>query len=129
MFPSDLKYLQSHEWAKNEGDIIVVGISDYAQGEIQDVVYVELPEVGQTLEQGKEFGAIESVKAAFDLYAPASGDVVEINQSLEDSPELINAAPYQAGWLIKIQLSNPDELGNLLSADEYQRKLEADREG
>ena len=129
MFPSDLKYLQSHEWAKNEGDIIVVGISDYAQGEIQDVVYVELPEVGQTLEQGKEFGAIESVKAAFDLYAPASGDVVEIIQSLEDSPELINAAPYQAGWLIKIQLSNPDELGNLLSADEYQRKLEADREG
>ena len=96
--------------------------------EIQDVVYVELPEVGQILEQKKEFGVIESVKAAFDLYAPASGEVVEINEALEDSPEIVNEDSYGAGWMIKIQLSNPDELDNLLSADEYQAKLEADKE-
>lgn len=129
MFPVNLKYMESHEWAKSEGDIIIVGISEYAQEEIQDVVYIELPEAGQTLEQKKEFGVIESVKAAFDLYAPASGEVVEINGILEDAPESVNEDPYGAGWMIKIQLSDPNELDNLLSADEYQAKLKADKEG
>ena len=128
MFPTELKYMESHEWARNEGDVITVGVSDYAQQEIQDVVYVELPEIGQELEQKKEFGVIESVKAAFDIYAPASGEVVEINEELEDSPECINEDPYGAGWIIKIHLSDPSELDNLLSVDEYQAKLEAELE-
>ena len=128
MFPTELKYMESHEWARNEGDVITVGVSDYAQQEIQDVVYVELPEIGQELEQKKEFGVIESVKAAFDIYAPASGEVVEINEELEDSPECINEDPYGAGWIIKIHLSDSSELDNLLSVDEYQAKLEAELE-
>ena len=128
MFPTELKYMESHEWARNEGDVITVGVSDYAQQEIQDVVYVELPEIGQELEQKKEFGVIESVKAAFDIYAPASGEVFEINEELEDSPECINEDPYGAGWIIKIHLSDPSELDKLLSVDEYQAKLEAELE-
>ena len=126
MFSAELKYMESHEWAKSEGDIIIVGVSDYAQQEIQDVVYVELPEIGQKLEQKKVFGVIESVKAAFDIYAPASGEVIEINKKLEDTPECINEDPYGAGWIIKIQLSNSSELDNLLSVDEYRAKLEAE---
>jgi glycine cleavage system H protein len=126
MFPAELKYMESHEWAKCEGDVITVGVSDYAQQEIQDVVYVEFPEIGQTLEQKKEFGVIESVKAAFDIYAPASGEVIEINRELQDSPECINEDPYGTGWIIKIQLSNPSDLHNLLSVDEYRAKLEAE---
>lgn len=128
MFPADRKYMESHEWAKSEGSIITVGISDYAQEEIQDVIYVELPEIGKTVEQKKEFGVIESVKAAFDLYAPASGEIVEINGVLEDAPQTVNEDSYGAGWLIKLHLSNSGELDNLLSADEYQAKLEADKE-
>ena len=128
MFPADLKYMKSHEWARCEGDIADVGVSDYAQAEIQDVVYVELPEVGTILEQHNAFGVIESVKAAFDIYAPASGEVVEINEELQDTPECINDDPYGAGWIIKVRLSNPDELDNLLSVDEYRAKLEAEAE-
>ena len=126
MYPEELKYLESHEWAKSEGDVVTVGVSDYAQQEIQDVVYVELPEIGQKVEQKKEFAVIESVKAAFDIYAPASGEVVEINEELEDTPECINEDPYGAGWIIKIHLSNPSELDNLMSVDEYRAKLEAE---
>ncbi len=126
MYPEELKYMESHEWAKSEGDVVTVGVSDFAQQEIQDVVYVELPEIGQNLEQKKEFAVIESVKAAFDIYAPASGEVVEINEELEDSPECINEDPYGAGWIIKIHLSNPSELDNLMSVDEYRAKLEAE---
>lgn len=128
MFPKELKYMESHEWAKSEGNIVIVGVSDYAQQQIQDVVYVELPEIGQKLEQKKEFAVIESVKAAFDIYAPASGEVVEINEELEDTPECINEDPYGAGWIIKIHLSNPSELDNLMSVDEYRTKLEAEAE-
>ena len=128
MLPAELKYMESHEWARSEGDVITVGVSDYAQQEIQDVVYVELPEIGQKLEQKKEFAVIESVKAAFDIYAPASGEVVEINEELEDTPECINEDPYGAGWIIKIHLSNPSELDNLMSVDEYRTKLEAEAE-
>ncbi len=129
MFPSNLKYMGSHEWTRCEGDIIVVGVSDYAQAAIQDVVYVELPEVGQKVEQKKEFGVIESVKAAFDLYAPASGEIVAINPALEEAPELVNEDPYGDGWMIKIRLNDSGELGQLLSADEYQAELEMQQEG
>ena len=126
MFPADLKYIKSHEWARHEGDIVDVGVSDYAQAEIQDVVYVELPEVGTTLEQHTAFGVIESVKAAFDLNAPVSGEVVEINEELEDAPELVNEAPYDAGWMIKIRMSDSDELEELMSASEYQAMIETE---
>lgn len=128
MFPKDLKYMESHEWAKSEGDVVIVGVSDYAQQQIQDVVYVELPEIGQELEQKKEFAVIESVKAAFDIYAPASGEVVEINRELEDAPECINDDPYGAGWIVKILLSNPGELNNLMSVEEYRANLEGEVE-
>ncbi len=128
MFPKELKYMESHEWAKSEGDVVIVGVSDYAQQQIQDVVYVELPEIGQELEQKKEFAVIESVKAAFDIYAPASGEVVEINKELEDAPECINEDPYGAGWIVKILPSNPSELKNLMSVEEYRANLEAEAE-
>ena len=128
MFPKELKYMESHEWAKSEGDVVIVGVSDYAQQQIQDVVYVELPEIGQELEQKKEFAVIESVKAAFDIYAPASGEVVEINKELEDAPECINEDPYGAGWIVKILPSNPSELENLMSVEEYRANLEAEAE-
>ena len=126
MFPADLKYMKSHEWARCEDDIVDVGVSDYAQAEIQDVVYVELPEVGTTLEQHKTFGVIESVKAAFDLYSPVSGEVVEINEELEDTPGLVNEAPYDGGWMVKIRISDPSELEGLMSASEYQVTIEAE---
>jgi glycine cleavage system H protein len=124
-YPEDLKYLETHEWARREGDIVVVGVSDYAQEEIQDVVYVELPEVGTTVQQKKEFGVIESVKAAFDLLAPVSGEVVEINEELEDAPELVNKDAYGSGWMIKIRMSDSNELDNIMSAAEYQAMIEA----
>ena len=126
MFPADLKYMKSHEWARCEDDIVDVGVTDYAQAEIQDVVYVELPEVGTTLGQHKMFGVIESVKAAFDLYSPVSGEVVEINEELEDTPELVNEAPYDGGWMVKIRISDPSELEGLMSASEYQATIEAE---
>ena len=128
MYPEELKYMESHEWAKSEGNIVIVGVSDYAQQQIQDVVYVELPEIGQELEQKKEFAVIESVKAAFDIYAPASGEVVEINRDLENAPECINDDPYGAGWIVKILLSNPGELNNLMSVEEYRANLEGEVE-
>ena len=126
MFPADLKYMKSHEWARCEDNIVDVGVSDYAQAEIQDVVYVELPEVGTILEQHTPFGVIESVKAAFDLYAPASGEVVEINEELEDAPELVNEAPYGEGWMVRIRMSDSSELEGLMSASEYQAMIEAE---
>ncbi|MBM3234754.1 glycine cleavage system protein GcvH [Candidatus Poribacteria bacterium] len=128
MYPENLKYMESHEWARREDDIAIVGITFYAQQEIQDVVYVELPEVGTIVEQQKEFGVIESVKSAFDLYAPASGEVIEINEDLEAAPELVNEDPYGKGWMIKIKMTNPDELNNLMTAEEYQATIEAEEE-
>ena len=122
MFPEDLNYMESHEWARCEGNTVVVGISDYAQEEIQDVVYVELPEVGTAVEQDKEFGVIESVKAAFDLYAPVGGEILEINEALEDAPELVNEDPYGAGWIIKIKISDESGLSKLMDYDAYQKQ-------
>ena len=127
-FPEDLKYRETHEWARREGGIAIVGISNYAQEELQDVVYVELPEVGAVIELEQEFGVIESVKAAFNLWTPVSGEIIEVNEELEDAPELINEHPYSLGWLIKIRMSDPDELANLLSPDEYRTLVEGERE-
>lgn len=127
-FPEDLKYRETHEWARREGGIVTVGISNYAQEELQDVVYVELPEVGATVALEQEFGVIESVKAAFNLWPPASGEIIEVNEELEDTPELINEHPYSLGWLIKIRMDDPDELDNLLSPDEYRTLVEGERD-
>ena len=127
MFPENLKYMESHEWARQEGDIATIGISDYAQSEIQDIVYVELPEVGTEVVQQTEFGVIESVKAAFDLYAPVSGEVIAVNESLLDAPEQVNESPYDKGWLLKIKMVALDELDVLLDADSYRHSLQSNQ--
>ena len=114
------KYRESHEWARQEGDIITCGISDHAQESLSDIVYVEFPEVGTTLKQGDTFGVVESVKAASDLYMPMSGEIVEVNVRLEEEPELINSDPYGAGWLIKFRPLKPEEWNGLLSGEAYQ---------
>ena len=125
MIPENLKYMESHEWARQADDIATVGISDYAQSEIQDIVYVELPEVGTAVTQKTEFGVIESVKAAFDLYAPVSGEVIAVNESLLDAPEQVNDSPYDNGWMLKIRMTDATELDTLLDADSYQAHIEA----
>ncbi len=117
--PEELKYTKDHEWARIEGDIVVVGITDYAQGELGDIVFIEFPEEGQTIKQGDPFGTIEAVKAVSDLIAPVSGEVVEINTALDESPETVNSDPYGEGWMIKVKISNPEELENLLSHEQY----------
>ncbi len=118
-FPEDLKYTKDHEWIRVEGDTGVVGITDYAQGELGDVVYVELPAKGQQVKQGETFGTIEAVKAVSDLYAPVSGEVLETNSVLEKSPELVNREPYKGGWMIKIRIKNTQELSTLADAGKY----------
>lgn len=117
--PDDLKYSKEHEWVRVDGDIGVIGISDYAQGELGDVVYVELPEIGQELKSGDPFGTIEAVKAVSELLCPVSGEVTEINDKLESDPALINKYPYGDGWMIKLKLANPDELTGLMDAAGY----------
>ena len=117
-------YLETHEWVRVEGDEGVIGITDYAQSELNDVVYVELPEVGDALEKGEEFGTIESVKAASELYIPASGEVIAINTELEDAPELVNQDPFGKGWLIRIKLMALSELEELLDVQAYKDSIE-----
>ena len=118
--PSDLLYRESHEWVRDEGNgVVVVGISDHAQAALGDMVYVELPEPGMSYEQGDACAVVESVKAASDAYAPVSGEVIESNGALEDSPELVNTDPYGDGWLFMLQMSNPGELEGLLSPEAY----------
>ncbi len=112
-------YQDSHEWIRVEGNQAVIGISDYAQSELNDVVYVELPEVGDALEKGDEFGSIESVKAASELYVPASGEVIAVNEALEDSPERVNKDAFGKGWMVRIRLMDTAELENLLDVDAY----------
>jgi glycine cleavage system H protein len=118
--PAELKYASSHEWARLEEDgTVTVGISDHAQDALGDVVFVELPELGARLAAGDEAGVVESVKAASDVYAPIGGEVIEINESLEDAPENVNSDPYGDGWFFRLQIEDPDELGNLLAAEDY----------
>lgn len=123
--PENLKYTSEHEWISVDGDVATVGITAFAQGELGDIVFVEIETVGEKLGKGETFGTIEAVKTVSDLFMPVAGEVVEVNPELESSPELVNKDPYGAGWLIKISVSNPEELGDLLTAAEYQAMLEA----
>jgi len=123
MTPNDRKYASSHEWVRMEGDLAVVGITDHAQKALGDITFVDLPEVGKAVKQAGEFGVIESVKAASDLYAPVSGEVAEANAELETKPEIINQDPYGKGWIIKIRNVNQAELGKLLDASGYEATL------
>ncbi|MEE3320655.1 MAG: glycine cleavage system protein GcvH [Pseudomonadota bacterium] len=124
--PAELRYASSHEWASNEDGTVTVGITAHAQDAMGDLVYVELPEVGQVVAAGDEAGVVESVKAASDIYAPVSGEIVAINEALEDEPELVNNAPYEGGWLFKIAMSEETDLDNLLTADQYQAQIESE---
>ncbi|MBB3062104.1 glycine cleavage system protein GcvH [Microbulbifer rhizosphaerae] len=122
---SELKYLSSHEWARLEEDgTVTVGISDHAQDALGDVVYVDTPEVGTNLAAGDEAGVVESVKAASDIYAPVSGEVVAVNEALEDAPETVNASPYDDGWFFRVKPSDPSELDKLLDAEAYRAEAE-----
>ena len=123
--PTDLRYTAEHEYVKQTGDaaIVQVGITDYAQGELGDVVYVDLPKAGAALQRGAAFGTIEAVKAVSELYAPASGTVTDVNQALEKDPALVNRDPYGAGWMIKLRVKSPAELDALLSSDAYKKKI------
>ncbi len=126
--PKDLKYTKEHEWIRTEGDgSVVVGITDYAQDSLGDVVYVELPQEGASVTKNEPFGVVESVKAVSDLYSPVSGTVTEVNDSLVDSPEVINEDPYGDAWMIKVELTNPDDLNDLLTAEEYQKFIEEEK--
>ena len=118
-FAKDRLYQATHEWIKIEGDIAVSGISDFAQEELNDIVYVELPEVGDAFERGDAYTVVESVKAASDIYMPLSGEIVEINQALEDSPQLVNESPYEEGWFVKLRIVSPNEIDQLLDAAAY----------
>ncbi len=119
MSHEDRKYAKSHEWAKPDGDVVVIGISDHAQQELGDITFVELPVVGNAVEAGSECGVIESVKAASDLFAPVGGEIVAVNDALEDSPELINQDAWEAGWILKLKPSDPGEMDALMSAADY----------
>jgi len=123
-FPEELKYTEEHEWVLVEEDVVTIGITDFAQEQLGDVVFVELPEAGDEVEAGKSFGVVESVKAVSDIYAPVSGEIVEVNDELPEEPETINSSPYDDGWLIKIKLSDPSELDDLMDADAYQEFIE-----
>ncbi|HEU4964691.1 MAG TPA: glycine cleavage system protein GcvH [Bacilli bacterium] len=117
--PNDLKYSKEHEWVRVEGNRAYIGITDFAQSELGDIVFVELPEVGEELKVDATFGTVESVKTVSDLFAPISGKIVEVNGELVDAPEKVNEAPYEGGWMLVVELSDASELDNLLSADDY----------
>jgi len=125
--PSELKYATSHEWVRNEGDgIVTVGITEHAQDLLGDMVFVELPEVGETVSAGDDVAVAESVKAASDIYAPVSGEIIEVNEELEDSPELVNSDPFGDGWLFKVKLEDVSELDSLLDAEGYEASIDED---
>jgi glycine cleavage system H protein len=124
--PEDSRYAKSHEYVHVEGDVGTIGITDYAQKELGDVVFVELPQVGTQLEAGDELGSIESVKAVSELFAPVSGEVTEVNEALADKPELVNTDPYGDGWMVKIRLSDASEVDELMAADEYEEYIETE---
>lgn len=126
-FPKDLKYTKEHEWVKVEGNIATVGITDYAQDSLGDVVYVELPQEGASVTKNEPFGVVESVKAVSDLYSPISGSVVEVNDAIIDSPEAINEEPYGDAWMIKVEIGSDSDLEDLLTAEEYQKFIEEEK--
>jgi glycine cleavage system H protein len=122
-FPDDLKYSKEHEWLRLEAGVAVIGISEFAQDELGDIVYVEQPKVGDRVRQNEQFGVVESVKTVSDLYSPVSGEVVEVNDDVANSPELINKDPYGAGWIIKVKPDDQSELDNLLSSADYRQMI------
>ena len=123
IFPDDIRYAQSHEWAKSNGNLVKVGITDYAQDQLGDIVFVELPDVGETLQKGAEFGTVESVKAVSELYMPISGEIVSVNAALEDSPEFVNNSPFSDGWMIEVKPDDRAELDSLMTKDAYIKTL------
>ena len=118
--PKELKYSESHEWIKIEGDVVTIGVSDYAQSELGDIVFVELPEVGDEVAKGESCGTIEAVKTVSDLNSPVSGEIIEVNEALEDEPTLVNTDCYEAGWLIKVKINDATELDALMNAEAYE---------
>ena len=122
-FPADLKYTKDHEWIRVEGDVAYVGITDFAQSELGEIVYVDITTEGETVEKEEVFGTIEAVKTVSDLFMPATGEVLEVNPELEDAPELVNEDAYGKGWLIRVTVADPAQLDELLSADEYQKLI------
>ncbi len=126
-FPQELKYSKEHEWLKIDGNTVTIGITDYAQDSLGDVVYVELPSEGTAMVKGETFGVIESVKAVSDLYSPVSGNIVEVNDSIIDNPDVVNEEPYGDAWMLKVELSNPEELNELLSSDDYKQYAEEEK--
>jgi glycine cleavage system H protein len=126
LLPEDVRYTRNHEWARPEGDVVRVGITDFAQDRLGDVVYVELPAVGAVYEQGREFGTVESVKAVSELYLPVAGEVTSVNGELEDAPQRVNESPYAAGWMVEVRTANPEDWDGLLSRDQYLELLEAE---
>jgi len=127
MYPENYRYTKEHEWILVEGGTGTVGITDHAQDELGDIVYVDLPKVGAQIEQGKSLGSVESVKAVSDIYSPVSGEVTEINPALADKPEVLNSDPHGAAWLVKIRLSEPDQVEGLMSAADYQAYIGAEK--
>jgi len=127
MYPDNFRYTKEHEWVLAEGDIGTVGITDHAQHELGDIVYVDLPKTGARIEAGKTLGSVESVKAVSDIYSPVSGEVTEINESLSEDPEKLNTDPHGAAWLVKIRLSAPAEIQNLMTSAEYQSYIGAEK--
>ena len=123
--PVYLKYTEDHEWLRRDGDEAIVGITDFAQGELGDVVFIEIETKGEELSKGDIFGTVEAVKTVSDLFMPVSGEVIEVNEALNDKPELVNKDPYGEGWMIKIKVSDPKEADNLLSADDYKKMVNA----
>ena len=126
MNPEDLKYSEEHEWLRLDGDTAIIGITHFAQDSLGDVVFVELPEVGADVKQFEKMGEIESVKAVSDLYCPVGGKVIEVNDSLTDSPELVNDSPYEDGWMLKVEMADSSEIERLMSASEYEALVEAE---
>ena len=122
--PKDLRYTNDHEWVRIEGDVATVGITDFAQGELGDIVYVEVETVDETLDREEVFGTVEAVKTVSDLFAPLSGEIIEFNESLEDEPEKVNSDPYGEGWMVKIRFSDASQIDDLLSAEEYTEVVE-----
>ena len=128
MYSEDNLYSKDHEWILIQDGVGTIGITDYAQHELGDVVYVDLPEVGDTFEAGDPFGSVESVKAVSEVFCPISGEVIEVNAKLEESPEMINQSPHEKAWMIKVRITNPDELKELLSSEEYEEYLQEQAE-
>lgn len=122
--PEELKYTKDHEWVKVDGDIVTIGITDFAQGELGDIVYVDVDTLDETVEANEVFGSVEAVKTVSDLFMPVTGEVIEFNENLEDAPELVNEEPYEAGWMIKVKVSDLSQIDDLLDAEGYKNTIE-----